>query len=212
MKRQYNEAMDCVHMSDACAQRILEQASSNRTGGTVMRFGKNVKKFAIAAAMIAVLSSAAFAANVGGIRTTVKMWVNGQNRNIELVRDGNYNYTATIDGEERSFGGVSIDDDGTEKPLDAKDMEDLFAIDVEKGDDGTWTLYFYDRTIDITKDMENGGFDEKLLYQGQTYRIIVEQDGSFSVETQDDDACDETEADQGSGSVTYEKSVTIDDK
>lgn len=181
MKRQYNEAMDRVHMSNVCAQRILEQAASDCKGGNVMRFGNKVKKAAIAVAMVAVLSSVAFAADVGGIRTTAMMWVRGEQQSVEIVRNEDGVYEGkTEDGGE--FGGVGFDADGNTVEMSAEDFEEELAIDVQQGDDGTWTLYFYDQTIDITEDMKNGGYDGTLTRDGNDYHIAVDRDGSFSVE------------------------------
>ncbi|MDO5785509.1 MAG: hypothetical protein Q4P20_10660 [Eubacteriales bacterium] len=186
MKREYNQAMDRVHMSEECARRILEQASSDeRKGGSVMKYKVMVQRAVAVVAAAAVVSATALAADVGGIRTSMTMWIHGQQQEVEVEKDGAYGYKTTIDGEERGFGGVAIDEDGNAHPLDETDMQDMYAVDVEQGDDGTWTLYFYDQTIDITKDMENGGYDNRLTHEGTAYHVVVEPDGGFSVSTDD---------------------------
>lgn len=186
MKREYNQAMDRVHMSEDCAKRILEQASSGgRKGESGMKYTTMLRRAATVAVAAAVVSATALATDAGGIRTRVTMWMNGQQQEVELERDGEYGYKATIDGEERGFGGVSIDEDGNTHPLDEEDIRDMYAVDVEQEDDGTWTLYFYDQTIDITADMKNGGYDNRLTHEGTEYHIVVESDGGFSVSTDD---------------------------
>lgn len=186
MKHEYNRAMDRVHMSEDCAKRILERASSSeRKGGNVMKYRIMLRRAATVVVAAAVVSATALAADVGGIRTRVTLWMNGQQQEVELEKDGEYGYKITIDGEERGFGGVSIDGDGNTKPLDEEDIEDMYAVDVQQEDDGTWTLYFYDQTIDITEDMKNGGYDNKLTHDGTAYHVVVEPDGGFSVETTD---------------------------
>ena len=60
-------------------------------------------------------------------------------------------------------------------------------MDVEKGEDGKWTLYFYDQTIDITKEMEQGKYDKILSHDGQKYRVTAHSDGSFEVDPVDED-------------------------
>lgn len=188
MKREYNEAMNHIHMSDECAQRILAQASSDgHKGGNIMRFKKTMQRGIAAVAAAVVVSAAAFAADVGGIRTNMSMWFHGEQQQVEVQKDGKYGYTAKIDGEEKSFGGVSFDENGNEQPLSDQDIQDAYAVDVEKGEDGTWTLYFYDQTIDITKDMEQGEYDEVLSHDGEKYRVTVHSDGSFEVGSVDED-------------------------
>ncbi len=68
MRREYNKAMDRIHMSEECAQRILAQAASGgRKGGNVMEFKKSMQRGIAALAAAVVLSAAAFAADVGRI-------------------------------------------------------------------------------------------------------------------------------------------------
>lgn len=201
MKREYNEIMDGVHMSDECAERILAQASARKSSenskdkGVIRMF--NSKKIAqrtisiVAAA--AVLSGAAFAADVGGIRTNVKMWIDGQNETVTVEKTGKYSYTATTgDGEEKMFGGVSFDSDGNEQELSSEDMQDMYAVDVAESEDGTWTLTFFDRKIDITGDMENGGYHETLTHDGKQYEVVIKTDGSlyYNDVTDDSDSSD----------------------
>lgn len=188
MRREYNEAMDRIHMSEECAQRILAQAASNgRKGGNVMKFKKSMQRGIAALAAAVVLSAAAFAADVGGIRTNMTMWFHGEQQQVEVQKDGKYGYTAKVDGKEKSFGGVSIDENGNAQALDESDIQDAYAVDVEKGEDGKWTLYFYDQTIDITKEMEQGKYDKVLSHDGQKYRVTAHSDGSFEVGSVDED-------------------------
>lgn len=205
MRREYNRAMDRVHMSEDCAKRILEQASSGgHKGESSMKYTTMLRRAATVAVAAVVVSATALATDAGGIRTSVvTMWMNGQQQEVELEQNGDYEYTATVDGEERGFGGMSIDEDGNVHPLDEADIQDMYAIDVQQEDDGTWTLYFYDQTIDITADLKNGGYDETLTYDGTSYHVEVEPDGSYSVSA--DDEADE-EADTGT-----KKSVVVKD-
>lgn len=101
----------------------------------------------------------AYAANVGGIQRTIQLWIHGDQTNatMEISNDGTAS-TYQIeyqdaDGTTRQVngGGVSIDQDGTQKPLTQEElMEEINAPDVEYSDDGKVTVYYQNQVLDIT--------------------------------------------------------------
>ena len=108
------------------------------------------KNLLTAAAVLLVLvagSGTAYAADIGGGRETIQLWLYGKQTDVTVGEDGSIKY-ADRNGniqEEKGFNG-----DGS--PLTAEEVAEDFKdrVDVEKLDDGTVHVYYHDRDYDIT--------------------------------------------------------------
>ena len=123
------------------------------------------RMIAAAAACLIIVggSGTAYAANIGGIQQTIKMWFHGNQTdvNINFDDEGSYSYEFVDENGEHhegGGGGIAIEPDGEERPLTPEEMMDDFGntLDIEYADDGTVTLYYQDQIIDITDKFENG--------------------------------------------------------
>ena len=161
---------------------------------------------AAVAMLIAVLLvgslTAAYAADLGGIRRMMTMWVHGQQTDARVEpytgEDGgdvecrveggeegspapaSYVVTWTDEnGEERQMmgGGVALERDGTERPLTMDEyIEDLSgnpAEVLEVNDEGRVMLYWYDQAVDITDRFEDGVCRLTLTHEDETMYFTV---------------------------------------
>ena len=112
----------------------------------------------LAACLIFTLAVTAYAADIGGIRRMVQIWLLGEQVTAELIaQDIGY----TILGEDGSIlmagGGIAIEEDGTECPLTEEEILDhLDQPDLVHDLDGSMWIYDHGQKIELTEDM----FDE----------------------------------------------------
>ncbi|GEM_PF-489668 len=115
---------------------------------------KKTKTMAISAATALVClfgATGAYATDLGGFRTMINGWLNGEQVEIEAIPDGQGGYTfATSDGQEiGGGGGVEIDQFGNETPLPAQDVYETFAQSVQY-EDGRIILTDHEKRADLT--------------------------------------------------------------
>ncbi|MBO4912879.1 MAG: hypothetical protein J5504_09145 [Butyrivibrio sp.] len=108
------------------------------------------KNLLTAAAVLLVLvvgSGTAYAADIGGVRETVQLWLYGKQTDVTVNDDGSIEFVDNQGNvhEEGVFHG-----DGS--PVTAEEVVEDFKdrVDVEKLDDGTVHVYYHDRDYDIT--------------------------------------------------------------
>lgn len=131
------------------------------------------------ACMILVGSTAAYAADVGGIQRTVQLWVHGDQTNATIHFDNSGNYTADYTDSQGNTqhiggGGVAFNPDGSERPLSEEElMEELTAPDVQYQEDGSVWVYWFDQKIDITDKFEHDVCYVQLVNEEQTLYMTV---------------------------------------
>ena len=139
-----------------------------------------------AALMIAAMATVAYAADVGGIRRAVQIWIHGDQTNAVMdIQNGHYllsyedenGETQTVGG-----GGVAIDAFGRERPLTEEELlEELNSPKVELLEDGTVWVYYQDQKMEITDRFENGVCYVQLKDGGKVLYLTVEADGGYSM-------------------------------
>ncbi|MCH5351939.1 MAG: hypothetical protein J1E06_00480 [Acutalibacter sp.] len=164
---------------------------------TEMKTGrKSVRALvAVCIAILLVIGSVtvAYAADLGGFRQMVQVWIKGERQVIEIeqVGEGHFQWTDE-NGDTQRGGGVIQQDNGDVLPLTidewAQQMSDFgFA---EKADDGRVWFYYKDYKEDITEQVANDGIakikleeDGKPLYitvkdnHGGGYAVHIDTDG-----------------------------------
>ncbi len=129
-----------------------------------MKHNNNIRTFkakrilAVAAVVVilAIAAVGAYAANVGGIQTTLKTWFQGREVAVEVSArdDGGYDFAVTGENGETvaSFGGggVAMGRNGEERPLTPEEVLEGNVLEVIRNEEGRMMLYFRDRTYDIT--------------------------------------------------------------
>lgn len=169
----YKQAFSVLHTS---VDFHLEAETMKRNQKRIK--GKQVFVAAIAC-MLLVGSTAAYAADVGGIQRTVQLWVHGDQTEATIYFDGNGNYTANYDdpsgnAAHKSGGGVAINPDGSERPLSEDElMEELTAPEVQYLEDGSVWVYWFDQKLDITDKFENEVCYVKLVHDEETLYMTV---------------------------------------
>lgn len=143
------------------------------------------KKMAAAAAAALVLMTGAgvYASDLGGVRSAVSGWFEGEKEDFEAVPNGGHGYDFYKQGEdEPEFGGsgVEIDRFGNETPLSAQDVLENRAVDVRIVD-GKVLLDVYERTFNISQWCQEGetayfkaSVEGKPLY----LKVEIEEEGS----------------------------------
>ncbi|WP_304684253.1 hypothetical protein [Ileibacterium valens] len=134
-RKKYRQVFSQIH--------IPQKIEVNVERNTRMNWMKKHAAALSAALLILSGSSAAYAADLGGIRTQVTYWLNGSLEEIEAVSNEDGGYDFYKEGEDEPFvsgGGVWIDDFGNEHALDAQDVADsALNEDVHiKDDDTIW--------------------------------------------------------------------------
>ncbi len=143
---------------------------------------------AVACAVIIGVPGTVYAADIGGIREKISMWLYGTEKEVEITGNGAGGYTFTYEHngqmEEMGAGGVSIGDDGSETWLSAAELaEDMNThADVDTDDAGRVWVYYYDQQTDITDLFDEEGICRiKLSHEGTVsyLKVIREADGSY---------------------------------
>lgn len=134
-------------------------------------------------AVIAAMSAAAYAADLGGIQRKIQIWTRGELTDVELniTTDGQYTVSYTDEnGETRKSegGGVAYDLFGRERPLTEEEIiENLNDPQLMQEDDGRVMLYCRDQKLDITDEFEDGVCHVKLTVDGKPLYVTVSRDG-----------------------------------
>ena len=146
--------------------------------------------------------SAAYATDLGGFRRTIQIWMYGEAKDaiVEPYTGGGEDVDVECDGEatmaEPSYvvtwtdgngekhqmqgGGVAMEADGTERPLTMDEyLEHLesSAETVVEVDDRVM-LYWYDQSVDITDQFEDGVCRLSLTHEDETLYFTVTDAGN----------------------------------
>ena len=205
-RESYKRAFQPLHASK---RFVLEEIEMNNRK-TRLNFSRGLAVAMLAAVLLIGSLSAAYAADLGGIRRSIQIWVFGKAKDatvafytgdgaeIEHGDDGeatpahaDYIITWTDDdGEEHqiSGGGVALERDGTERPLTVEEhMEHINSISaveqVAVTEDGRVMLYWYDQVVDITDKFVDGACRLTLTHKDETmfFTVIDAGDGAYNV-------------------------------
>ena len=176
-KEKYTQAFSVLHSSDDLILEVEKMMTIKKRTA--------VKAAAVLASACLLMGggSIAYASDLGGIQRTVQLWIEGDRTDVTFAYDpaGSYQISyQTEDGtiEEFSGGGVSIEDDGTERPLTESELLDqLNSPEVRYLEDGTVWIYYYDQKIEITDRFRDGVCYATVTNDDETlYMTILYQD------------------------------------
>ena len=136
-----------------------------------------------AAVMIAAMASVAYAADVGGIRRAVEIWIHGDRTNAVLeVKEGSYTLKNDQGETVRAGGGAAIDILGRERPLSEEEILDhLDMPEVEYRGDNTVWVYYHGQELEITDLFQDGVCYIQLKEGDQVLYLTVEYQEGYSV-------------------------------
>lgn len=130
---------------------------------------KKITSFILAACLIFTMAVTAYAADIGGIRRIIQIWLHGEQTTAVLdIQNGQY----TLTDEEGSFikggGGVAFEPDGSERPLTEEEiLAHLEHPEVIYQEDGSIWLYYRGQKIDITDRFDEEGYCYLELQDGE---------------------------------------------
>lgn len=168
-KDRYKQVCSALHPSKTIT---LEEIPMKHTTHKVMR------PIAAVVATVVLLCGCvtmAYAADVGGIRTTIQSWFRGEAADMDVVEKapGEYEFQIHQNGQTHTMGGggVAIDMFGNEQPLSPEDVAQTLSEEISQKEDGSIWLYYKNYAIDITEYMTPNGCKlllndngEKLYY------------------------------------------------
>ena len=178
-KERYKRAFSTLHAS---GEMMEVTPMENKT----RRYVRRAAAVCAAAALVVALAGVAYAADVGGIRRTVQVWIHGDQTNAVLDIQGD-EYTLTYtDGQgrpqERGGGGIAIEADGSVRDLTEEEIvEHLDSPDVVYGEDGSVTVWWRGKGLDITDKFENGVCYVQIKDGGETKYLTVKYGDSYAV-------------------------------
>ncbi len=155
----YKKSFDNLHLSGDFSSRLSESLEKEREDKKVVNLFSAGKIAAAIAICSLTCGTACYAADVGGIRTNFNIWLNGTNQNIEVQDNGDGSYSWTDDeGHEYGFGGITIDEDGTQHPLTPDEYFEMMNNDgsLEFTDDESFIFHYHNLSIDVTDKIVGG--------------------------------------------------------
>ena len=177
-KEKYQRAFSVLHASGDC---VMEVTSMNRT---TRRYIPRLAAACMAAVLV--LSTVAYAADIGGIQRTIQLWFRGEQTDAVLeIREGEYTLgfeDAAGNTHEIQGGGVAFEPDGQERPLTEEEiLEHLNMPEVVYEDDGSVWVYYQGQKLEITDMFDENGVCYVLLKDGNDDRYMtVKRDGGYA--------------------------------
>lgn len=181
-KEKYKRAFSAVCTSTDYCKGVFEM---NKT--RTKRF--HMSKIAVACLALCLVLGATgvcYAADVGGIQQQLQIWIRGNLTDavIEFNGEGSYRMEyedADGNSASRGGGGAAFDIFGRERPLSEEDlMAHLNAPDVQYGEDGTVTLYYYSQATDITDLFDDGVCYIKLIHDDEELYVTIKYQNGYA--------------------------------
>lgn len=181
-KNKYKQAFSAIHISDEFNLEVKKMTNT----GNKRKFNRMVAGIAACVFLIGG-SATAYAADVGGIQRTIQLWIHGDQSEVTIDFDADGNYDMEyLDNEgnavQQGGGGVAINDDGSERPLNEDELLDyLNDPDVVYKDDGTVWIFYYDQKIDITDKFEDDICYATVSNGEETIYMTIEYQNGFLI-------------------------------
>ena len=160
-KKQYQRSFQALHLSDDFQERLTAKLSEEREEKTmntsaIHGFSRLAAAITICAVTLGV-GGICYAADVGGIRTKVELWMNGEKNEVEVEADDTGFSWTDEDGNAHGFGGVALDEEGNEVALSAEELAEHMNNNCDlRAEKGRMMLYYKNISADVT-DMINDG-------------------------------------------------------
>ena len=167
---------------EAIAGHAPERTSNMENHKKTIHF-RRITGLILAACLVFTLAVTAYAADIGGIRRIIQIWLYGEHTTAVLdIQDGQY----TLTDEDGSFmmggGGVAIEPDGSERPLSEEEiLEHLDQPEVEHREDGSIWVYYRGQKIEITDRFDDDGICYLELRDGEdVLYATIERSGGMA--------------------------------
>lgn len=183
-KQQYQRAFGVLHASGDFLKEDFPMKQPNRFP---------VRKLIILCAAVILLLSTSiicYAEDVGGIRTTIQLWIHAdQTTAVMDIQNGEYTLTyEDADGtpREQAGGGVVVNPDGSERPMTDEEimehvMQQAQMPEVEYRKDSSVWVYYMDQAMEITDSFNSDGVCFVQLKNGsQTLYLTVKYQNGYA--------------------------------
>ena len=173
-KEKYKKAFPHVQPSRVITMEDLEMNKKSYVRGRIITVIGSI------AGAVVLTGGVCYAANVGGIQDTVKLWLYGNQveATVDMNEDGRYLVTYEDDNGKNQYHGYGevLDEDGTWRPFTEEEIAEMISTEVRPriGSDGRIMLYAKDTELDIT-DMFNV-CETSIEVDGKTIWVRVEMD------------------------------------
>ena len=191
-EERYKKSFDNLHLSGDFSSRLKGSLEKEREDKKVVNLFSAGKIAAAIAICSLACGTACYACDVGGIRTNFNIWLNGTNQNIEVQDNGDGSYSWTDeDGHEYGFGGISMDEDGTEHTMTADEYFEFMNNDgsLEFMGDGSIIFHYHNLSVDVTDMLEDGALGIYVEDPSNAYTYFsftgITSNGSYGCSTAD---------------------------
>ncbi len=180
-KQQYQRTFSVLHASGDFLKEELTMKPNKHISL------RRITVLCAAAVVLFSLATVCYAADVGGIRRTIQLWIHGDQTNAVLdIQNGDYTLTFNdADGKTQQIGGggVHFNPDGSERPLTEEDiLEHLNSPELEYREDGTVWLYYYDQVMEITDRFNEDGVLFLQIENGsETLYLTIKEHGGMAI-------------------------------
>lgn len=178
---------------DAVASSQMRTLEAEQIMVTRTRRKKSMNKMVVVFAavfLLASLSCVAYAANIGGIREIVSVWLHGEQKNAEFTYNPEGSYQLVYEGEdgeqhEISGGGIEVGPNGSERPLTAEELKEQMSFpDIDYDSDGNVFFYYKDQKIDLTDRFEDQFCYFEVKDDDTTMYVTVKYQKGFAISTE----------------------------
>lgn len=180
-KERYKQAFSVLQSSDEINLETTQKAYAYRK----KKLYQMAASFAACLLLVAA-SVTAYAADLGGIKSMIKLWIQGEQTDVTIsFEDGRYTMEY-VDSEgirhHQEGGGYMIEEDGSERPLTKSElMDEINAPDVVYGDDGSVWVYYFDKKINITDKFHDNVCYVTITGGNKTWYMTIKYQGSYAV-------------------------------
>lgn len=190
-KEKYKQAFSVLHASCDISLEVEKMERNMERNRKVFRM-RPVAAACICVCLLFGSMATAYAADLGGIREKVNAWIHGSQVPVEVTerKDGGYSFSYKNGDHEEEFGGggVSIDDEGNERPLSAEEILNENVSDVVTEKDGTVWLYHYDHKVNITEFVkDNKTCKVVIMEEEKPVYFDIKSNGSIGYEMKKSD-------------------------
>lgn len=139
--------------------------------------------------LVLALCVTAYAADIGGVRHSINIWLHGDLTEVTIEQVGEYEYLITYpDGSTRGTGGAVITPGGKERAMTMDEIEECLISEIvcEQDDDGGYWLYIRDHKIDITDQMTENGYAQVKVKDGvlaDYITVVFNGHGGYGIQT-----------------------------
>ena len=160
-KDKYKRAFSSIHLPEDFAVDSKRKQREKKA-----QFQGAITAACVAAVLFAG-TTVAYASNFNGIQRTIQIWLHGDQTSAVITfdeGDGITRYAMTDEnGNEIHGGGVTIENDGSEKPVSEAQMREyLNSPDMDTVNGRTY-LFYKDQAIDLTELFDKDGICYVML-------------------------------------------------